>query len=92
MSFNCGTCKECKFWKRFEDDVYTGIRSEEFRKAVIHFGECNHEEKFVYGYLVDDPTISHDSFIYATSSGLCGAEFETGENFGCIHFQKKEGN
>lgn len=66
-------CINCKYWVR-NDDNY----SNKF------FGMCS-SDKFIYE---DSDKNPKDALVYWDYEGY-SAGFETGENFGCIHFTNK---
>lgn len=88
----CGRCKDCKYFKRFDNKK----RYEEYRWEK--YGTCQ-SKKFLYGLthkefvdVLDDiiPEISlldTDLLLYNDYDSY-NAEFEVGENFGCIHFEE----
>jgi hypothetical protein len=70
------TCKTCKHWKRY---------SEAFKIEYhgIHAGMCG-SEKFIEA---DSGTkVPVDGLRYWDYEGY-SAGFETGENFGCVHWE-----
>ena len=72
------TCKECRHWKRL-----TGKHDKSFHGEYA--GECS-SEKFRYNG--EGPTqTARDEFTYWDYEGYA-AGFHTGENFGCIHWEK----
>ena len=74
-----GKCKNCKYFNRNADKIYSN-----------KFGNCNCN-KFVYATSYDKEDIDEknaDQLLYRDYEHYC-ADFEVGENFGCIHFMKK---
>ncbi len=75
-----GTCKVCKYWKRDTRELYRWSQ---------YYGNCS-SDKFQYedpnGY--DKETLEKDNLLYADYEGY-SADFETGEDFGCIHWVSK---
>jgi hypothetical protein len=82
-------CKDCKFWQRNKET--------EYNKPDIRFGSCSNPH-FVYGKKSyygttthklnrSTITISDDSLAYDDHEEW-SASFDTGQNFGCIHFEK----
>lgn len=71
-------CKNCVYWNRDEHD---------FNK---NFGKCKCD-KFVYTGKseFEDVETNSDGLNYWDSEGYM-ARFETGENFGCVHFKERE--
>lgn len=71
-----GKCQTCRFWQRHD------------YRAGLLFGSCSCP-KFIYPYEngrsgVENPP--NDALIY--EDGECDrAGFETGEGFGCIHWE-----
>jgi hypothetical protein len=72
-------CKDCKHWDRNkevgENKKFGSCGSEKF--------EDNSNRGFYSKEFADDMFVYSDYESYA-------ANFETGENFGCVHFEKKE--
>lgn len=78
-------CKNCGHWKRRIDctiEKFIKIWSER------EFGDC-HCEKFEYNPYSE--VKENDGLTYADSEA-CEASFQTGENFGCIHFKLMDGD
>jgi len=71
-------CKNCKYW--------SSIRSPYEDKNGNNTGSCSNK-KFIYA--IDDKKIDSDGLRYWDAEAYY-AYFETGLNFGCIHFEKKE--
>lgn len=67
-------CKTCKHWKKFTNNYDIKYRGP-------NAGNCYNLEKFVY----TDDFIQSDTLAYYDRESV-GAEFFTGENFGCIHW------
>lgn len=70
-------CKKCKYWTRISE-----------KYADKRYGNCNCE-KFIYDDVCSDniPKLKNDCLLYSDYESY-RADFETGENFGCIHFKK----
>lgn len=66
-------CKDCKHWKRCEGFMYNE-----------KYGDCSHY-KFVYE---EENPNENDNLVYWDYESY-SAGFRTGEDFGCIHFEKK---
>ena len=76
-------CKDCKYFKRNTDEFH-----------LKTFGECKNEDKIVYGDTRDDVAYrtnvyENDMLVYRDYEWY-SAQVEVGEEFGCIHFEKKE--
>ena len=76
-------CKNCSLWYAKGDDF--GYKD--------NHGYCD-SDKFMYGgewdsEVTDEYLKKNDGLIYEDCEGYA-ASFETGENFGCIHFKEKE--
>lgn len=74
------TCKNCKYWQ--EDKGFM-----ESHKTLSSFGTCQCP-KFKY----DPPNyndLAEDEFVYCDMEHY-EAYFETGAEFGCIHFEQKQ--
>lgn len=69
-------CKACVWW------------TPKNRDRTI--GECHHE-KFVYHYGFGESSCPKDGLAYWDQE-CYNAGFETGVEFGCIHFEKVEGD
>lgn len=69
------TCKECKYWTRYESSMLN----------AAHFGSCQHDA-FIYDVSHFENTAG---FYYWDYEGY-SAGFSTGEDFGCIHGQYDE--
>lgn len=69
-------CKDCKHFKRFEKDWYNK-----------NYGRCNCD-KFEYGssreYAVN---VKETDKLFFRDNDNYSANFEVGENFGCIFFE-----
>ena len=77
-----GRCKDCNFWeanKRTNDHKWIP----EGRELL---GECS-SKKFIYGAEGERP-FPDDSLVYDDFESY-DAGFETGRNFGCIHFKAR---
>lgn len=74
-----GTCKECRWWDR------TNSMIEMFTKSS-DYGICSHG-KFNYceGFSQFNGT-TDDYLVYCDGEGY-HASFETGADFGCIHWE-----
>lgn len=70
-------CKNCKYWLR---------NTKEFETK--DFGECTCK-KFQYEDIFREKKTTDDMLLYADYEGY-SASFETGQNFGCIHFKEKD--
>jgi hypothetical protein len=77
-------CKNCKHFKRHKDSCQS-----------IKFGHCVCS-KFVYGSAYEQTKKEDNDFsdeanelLYEDYEGY-NADFEVGENFGCIHWEAKE--
>lgn len=68
-------CKNCKYFQRNTSSYENN-----------NFGECSCD-KFVYDSVWKDSET--DTLYYWDAEGY-RADFEVGENFGCIHFKQKE--
>ena len=76
MTGRCGTCKH---WTRYSaDDFRIGYHGS-------HAGDCS-SDKFQYGIQTYNTPI--DGLLYWDRKDK-GAEFNTGENFGCVHWIAK---
>lgn len=75
MTGRCGTCKH---WTRYADEFDVSYYGK-------HAGYCI-SNKFVYS----DPATEtpHDGLLYWDGESY-GAGFNTGENFGCVHWVSK---
>lgn len=85
-------CKDCMYWERI---IVQNRRREPwekfFHKEADSFkssGNCSND-KFVYTDGTDKSVPPIDGLGYWDHDGY-DAGFETGENFGCIHFKGKE--
>ena len=79
------TCKNCRWWKRGENIRYTGEYMDPDRKRVVTpstHGKCD-SDKFVYAGRENDSET--DSLWYEDYESYA-AGFDTGEDFGCIHW------
>lgn len=70
------TCKNCKYFKRNKDNY----RSEKY-------GECSCD-KFAYDSWISEKEETDKLFYWDYED--YSANFNVGENFGCIHFEEKE--
>jgi len=82
------TCKNCNFWKRFDQDHYIVQDLPKSKRSDIPLGECNNEN-FISGAESELTAIrlavkNKASLIYSDTDGY-QAFFYTCENFGCIH-------
>ena len=76
-------CKNCKYFERHKEEYYCN-----------KYGYCNCT-KFVYGtsfihideHYNDYDKTKADELLYEDYEGY-NADFEVGENFGCIHFEE----
>lgn len=71
-------CRECKFWEAEHHP----------RRSKKIFGECKNP-KFVYQEEITWKDEQSDMLIYWDYEGY-SAWFETGSEFGCIHFEKRD--
>lgn len=79
---NTNTCKNCKFWKR-KSDIVGPKKIIVFRKPPA--GDCK-SQKFVDANDKPNDSCPKAGLRYWDYDGYsCG--FETGPNFGCIHFK-----
>lgn len=69
-------CKTCKHWERLTE-------ASDVRYYGPYAGNCA-SDKFVYG----DGNVPADSLVYYDNEGY-HADFVTGEDFGCIHWETK---
>lgn len=76
-------CKNCKHWERHKDDVLTRLG------GIKKNGYCNHE-KFLYSDESTNEELEAGDTLNYWDYENYGAGFETGENFGCIHFEEGE--
>ena len=77
-------CKNCKYWARHNANYYND-----------KFGRCNNGKKFRYGDAWDicdnkSNACKKNDELYYEDYESYSADFETGENFGCIHWEKKD--
>lgn len=70
-------CKNCKYWKK---------HTEEYNNK--NFGEC-YCKKIEYSEDISNKEITDDMLLYWDCE-CYSADFETGQNFGCIHFEKND--
>jgi hypothetical protein len=89
-------CKDCKYWKRFSKGNSNYDETNEKR------GKCS-SLKFVDTSSLDgleegEPLVDYDGNRYEVGANdtleysdyeIYQARFNTGENFGCIHFEKR---
>ena len=73
-------CIDCLYWRRLTERPYYPDRE-------TKFGDCSCDH-FVYTGDVQFP-LSDDELLYWDSEGY-SAGFETGEYFGCIHFEVRK--
>lgn len=72
-------CKNCRYWTRYMPESYEVYRE--------HFGTCHHE-RFLYGGVVGyHPDNSNSLYYWDFESYAAG--FATGEDFGCVHWEKR---
>jgi len=64
-------CQNCMYWTRFKESYENK-----------EYGDCNND-KFNYEYPAKN---KDDNLVYRDGEGW-SAGFETGQNFGCIHFK-----
>lgn len=86
------TCKECQYWKRNKPKTtgYPGY-VEEYNEFMVHFGTCAHEA-FVYDSIWQErEDLPKNGLVYEDYEGFA-ANFQTGEDFGCIHGEKEPPN
>ena len=70
-----GKCKDCKYFER-DTSEYSGN----------NYGDCNCV-KFVYDGFGNDPDYNiTDQLVYGDYEGYM-ADFQVGQDFGCIHFE-----
>ena len=75
-------CKNCKHFKRNNDNIHS-----------TKYGECNCN-KFVYGTSFEHSNSKYNDFSNKADELLYqdyenySANFEVGENFGCIHWEE----
>ena len=69
-----GRCKDCKYFKRHEKEWETTT-----------FGDCKCD-KFIYDTWGASENSATDLVYYWDGEGYT-ADFEVGENFGCVHFE-----
>lgn len=87
------TCKECKYWNRggyFEHDKVDWDKHILKTDETSQFGLCLHEKissDYVVGWLKRSGEKFTDG-IWADCDENRGA-VETGQDFGCIHFEAK---
>ena len=81
---NLERCKNCKYFKRNTEKYHSN-----------KYGECTCN-KFEYGstYIYDSEDEKRvetetDKLFYEDYENY-NADFEVGENFGCVHFRRKE--
>lgn len=86
-------CKDCEYWQRIKVQNWQREPGEQFyhKEGEIFksSGNCSND-KFVYTDGMDKSEPPIDGLGYWDYDGYY-AEFETGANFGCIHFKAKEG-
>ena len=70
-------CKNCKYFQRNDD-----------KNSNNKYGECK-SDKFIYGESSDDNNESKSDKLFYMDYEWYNAFVEVGENFGCIHFKKK---
>jgi hypothetical protein len=73
-------CKNCKYWHKYTDDFDV-----EYHGPMM--GVC-HSDKF--RYKESSEKAKPDELMYWDDEGY-SAGFETGADFGCVHFSLKEG-
>ena len=69
-------CKNCKYFQRNTEPYDNN-----------NFGECSCD-KFVYDSYINEKEETDKLFYWDYES--YSADFNVGENFGCIHFEEKE--
>jgi|GEM_PF-2943359 len=75
-------CKKCKHWERNKKHY-------EHQTVNFNYGNCD-SPKFKYdGGYAEEQESEKDNLFYYDSEGF-SACFSTGEDFGCIHFVKKD--
>ena len=79
------TCKTCKHWKRNNDAEWYLKANMEMPKSYLNFGEC-YCRKFVYGESTDKSEIYDEDCLLYHDYEDWKAGFETGEDFGCLHY------
>lgn len=85
-----GVCQDCKYWIRKVDfAVMLAQRNRETPpESKENSGECLHPT-FVYTGDSYPKHTPENGLSYFDAEGY-GAGFETGQNFGCIHFETKD--
>ena len=91
-------CQDCIFWLRKQEklieaghcDMWVDGDSDTRRKVVEYkdsaFGQCSNSNFINRMFPIDD--VSANSLMYFADE-CCGADFVTGEDFGCVHFKGK---
>ena len=74
-----GRCRDCKYWDRSSTEIRRG------------FHDCRLSDKFIYVGDTDANLVAagDDSLIYRDCEGYA-ADIQTGPNFGCVHFERRE--
>lgn len=72
-----GRCATCKFWERY-------TKTADVDCYGAHNGGCR-SEKFI-----EQEDKDHDDALYYWDFEGYSAGFQTGQNFGCIHWEKSE--
>ena len=75
------TCKNCRFWEREKTEKWEAIQTQKV------YGDCSCDRFF---YVESFRSESESGCLMYTDSDGYKASFVTGEDFGCIHFKKKE--
>jgi hypothetical protein len=75
------TCKTCKWWKRASEDRQDSLGQ--------YAGYCSHDAFVCPEESPFDGKVPRNGLRYWDQEGE-SAGFETGENFGCIHWEKQD--
>lgn len=79
-------CKECKHWTRYKSPTPNSkLPLDECIYGSEEYGRCKNEN-FIYLYGREH----HNKALIYWDCDQFKADFETGEQFGCIHFEQKE--
>lgn len=76
-------CKDCKYWKRYEERraIWGRLRT---IASNTSYGDCKNDNFFYK----EAPKDNIKGLIYYDYENYT-AGFETGQDFGCIHFEQK---
>lgn len=77
LNSGLGRCGNCEFWLRYTEQF-------EVKHHGQHAGICE-SDQFVYNNMGSTPK---DGLRYWDYEGY-DAGFDTGENFGCVHFKER---